>query len=125
MTILFRYSATLFLLLSQRNRGKKRLPAKAFGFTVLLIKSGGCRTRYTQTVLSENSQLDCFARHCSRRVRWRNDFQLLQPARLKFSIKRCTCNFYRMFDPISHLLVIYLETNPDIFQTSVKWFNFL
>jgi hypothetical protein len=38
---------------------EKYTPAKAFGFPVLLIKSGGCGTRFAQTVLAENSRHDC------------------------------------------------------------------
>ena len=41
-------------------------PAMAYGFPALLDKSGGCGTRFAQTVLAENSWLVCAARHGSR-----------------------------------------------------------
>ena len=50
---------TLFCLSKIKYPNKKTPPAKACGFPALLIKSGGCGTRFAQTVLAENSRLDC------------------------------------------------------------------
>jgi len=56
-----------FFCLAKRNRGKKRLPhTSSFAFPVLLIKQGVCGTRFAQTVLDENSLLDCVARRGAR-----------------------------------------------------------
>jgi len=40
--------------------------AMTFGFPALLNKSGGCGTRFAQTVLAENSRLVSVARHGNR-----------------------------------------------------------
>ena len=60
---------TLILLVQNKVSKQKDTPYRFF--PALLVKAGGCGTRFAQTVLAENSRFDCDARRGSRgRKKW-------------------------------------------------------
>ena len=67
----------LFCLSKIKYPNKKTPHTTGFAFPALLIKQGVCGTRFAQTVLDDNSLLDCVALRGARGLNWHDTFSVV------------------------------------------------